>query len=51
MSIDPKLIPILIVTLILWGGVFMYLLRVDILTRQVQKYFDEKIEDRKSEDD
>ena len=51
MSIEPQLIPILIGALILWAGVFVYLLRVDILTRQAQEELDQKIEGRKSEDD
>jgi len=37
MTIEPKLIPVLIVALITWGGVLLYLLRIDLLTRQVQK--------------
>jgi len=46
MSIEPKLIPILIVALITWGGIFLYLLRVDILTRKVQKELDQRLENK-----
>ncbi|MEO6907408.1 MAG: hypothetical protein ABI210_05920 [Abditibacteriaceae bacterium] len=44
MSIEPKLIPILIVALITWGGIFLYLLRVEMLTRKVQKELDQRLE-------
>ena len=43
MSIEPKLIPILIVALITWGGIFLYLLRVDMLTRKVQKELEQRL--------
>ena len=51
MSIEPKLVPILIVALITWGGIFLYMLRVDILTRQMQKELERKLEnvERKEE--
>lgn len=47
MSIEPKLIPILIVALITWGGIFLYMLRVEMLVRKVQKELDRKLENRK----
>ena len=51
MSIEPKLIPILIVALITWGGIFLYLLRVDILTRKVQKELEQRLENLKSSEE
>ena len=44
MSIDPNLMPILIVALITWGGIFLYLLRVDMLTRKLQKELEQRLE-------
>mgnify|MGYP001555585431 CR=1 FL=1 len=44
MKLDPKIVPVLIVALITWGGIFLYLLRVDILTRKVQKEVERKTE-------
>lgn len=49
MSIDPNLIPILILTLILWAGVFVYLLRVDTLVRRTQRELKEKLKNIKIE--
>lgn len=46
MSIEPKLMPILIVALITWGGIFLYLLRVEILMRKVQKELEQRLESR-----
>jgi len=43
MKLDPKIVPVLIVALITWGGIFLYLLRVDILTRKVQKELEQKL--------
>ena len=44
MSIDPKLMPILIVALITWGGIFLYLLRVEMLTRKVKRELEQRLE-------
>jgi hypothetical protein len=43
LAIEPKIVPVLIVALITWGGIFLYLLRVDILTRKVQKELEQKL--------
>lgn len=51
MSIEPNLIPILIVALITWGGIFLYLLRVEILTRKVQKELDQRLGNVKSKEE
>lgn len=37
MRIDPQLLPILFVALLTWGGVFAYLLRLESLTRAIEK--------------
>lgn len=51
MSIEPEVIPILIVALITWGGIFLYMLRVDMLTRKVQQELEQRLEsvERKEE--
>jgi hypothetical protein len=43
MKLDPKIVPVLIVALITWGGIFLYLLRVEMLTRKVQKELEQKL--------
>jgi len=45
MKLDPKIVPVLIVALITWGGIFLYLLRVEMLTRKVQKELEQKLND------
>jgi predicted DNA repair protein MutK len=37
MGIEKEVLPILIVALLTWGGVFLYLLRLDNLTRELEK--------------
>ncbi len=37
MKIDADLMPILLVALLTWGGVFLYLLRLETLTRALEK--------------
>lgn len=44
LAIEPKIVPVLIVALITWGGIFLYLLRVEMLTRKVQKELDRKLD-------
>lgn len=36
LSFDPATVPILAVALITWGGVLLYLVRLDLLTRRVE---------------
>jgi hypothetical protein len=43
MKLDPKIVPVLIVALITWGGIFLYLLRVELLTRKVQKELEQRL--------
>jgi hypothetical protein len=37
MKIDSELLPVLFVALLTWGGVFAYLLRLEGLTRVLEK--------------
>lgn len=51
MSFEPKLMPILLVALITFGGIFLYLLRVEMLTRKVQKELERRLENTKREEE
>ena len=51
MTIEPKLMPILLVALITFGGIFLYLLRVEMLTRKVQKELERRLENIKREEE
>ena len=37
MKIESDILPVLLVALLTWGGIFLYLLRLETLTRALEK--------------